>query len=49
MKRIARIAAPVIAAIALVVALSGSALAVSPKAGPVKPGGVSTTIPVPSN
>jgi peptidoglycan/LPS O-acetylase OafA/YrhL len=49
MKRIARIVAPVIAAVALTAALSASAFAASPKADVPAKGGVSTTIPVPAN
>ena len=48
MKRIARIVAPVLAAVALTAALSASAFAASPKVGVSNPGSISITDPVPA-
>jgi hypothetical protein len=48
MKRIARIVAPVIAAVALTAALSASAFAASPKVHVSNPGSISIPDPVPA-
>jgi hypothetical protein len=48
MKRIARVAAPVIAAVALTAALSASAFAATPKVHVPAPGTISIPGPVPA-
>ena len=48
MKRLARMVAPFIAAVALTAALSASAFAASPKVNVSNPGSISITDPVPA-